>query len=243
MRYVLLLSAAFWLAPFGHVRAQSGAERAFVALRATHIGALTPIMTPAMISRRLNGAQLAIRYGLRDENDVRAHSVAGSGILAIGLQSSVSITAGVQFGQGSADSQLMVGLGGDMRLYESGDPSSGSTLSLALSGDLGYAQLKPGDQSGLALGIGAPVTIMFGATPEGMRIAPFFTPVFGIGSTTGGCPVAFPSCEESGIRWVLGGGIGVWNPVSSISASIGVNQVLLDGAKPVFGVNVTLGGR
>src|SRR5688500_4262011 len=151
MRYSTSLSLALLLAPFVDLRAQSGNERAFVALRATPIGALTPIMTPAMISRRLNGAQLGIRYGLRDEGGARAHTVAGSGIFAVGLQSSVSITAGVQFAQGGSSETpaLMLGVGGDMRVYESGDAASGSTLSLALSGDLGYGQLKPGDQSAL----------------------------------------------------------------------------------------------
>jgi hypothetical protein len=223
--------------------AQSGGDlRAWVALRATHIGALTPMITPAMISRRLNSAQLGIRYGFRDEGGIRTQSIAGSGIFGIGMASSVAITAGVQDADCfDCSPAMLLGLGGDMRVYESSSAGSRS-LSLAISGDVGYAQLKPQNESALALGVGAPVTITFGATPGGMRFAPFFTPVFGIGSTTVGCPLNI-DCEESGTRWVLGGGIGVWDPTASISASLGINHVMLSGSKPVFGVNVQFGGR
>jgi hypothetical protein len=221
----------------------SGDIRAFTALRATPIGALTPIITPAMISRHLNGAQLGLRYGLLDENNLRNHAIAATGIFGVGMASSVTLTAGVRTCQG-CDAGMMLGAGGDMRVYDGADAlGAGTALSLAVSGDLGYAQLRPGNESALSLGVGAPVTLTFGATSEGMRIAPFFTPVFGIGSTTGGCPALFPNCQTNGVRWVMGGGIGVWNPMTSISASVGVNQVILSGAKPVWGINVQLGGR
>ena len=222
--------------------AQSGDTRAFIALRATHLGALTPMITPAMISRRLHGAQLGIRYGFREEGGTRTQSIAGSGIFGVGLTSSIAVTAGVSDPDCfDCSPAMLLGLGGDMRVYESGNTGSGS-LTLAISGDVGYAQLKPGDESALALGVGAPLTLSFGATPQGTRFAPFFTPVFGIGSTSLGCPLNL-DCQESGTRWILGGGIGVWNPTSSISASLGINQVMLSGAKPVFGVNVQFGGR
>ena len=245
MRLLTPLCLAVALAASTTLGAQSSGDiRAFTALRATHIGALTPIMTPAMISRHLNGAQLGLRYGLLDENNLRNHAIAASGIFGVGLASSVTVTAGVRTCQG-CDAGMMLGIGGDMRVYDGGDGfgGAGTGLSIAVSGDLGYAQLRPGSESAFALGVGAPVTLTFGATSEGMRIAPFFTPVFGVGSTTGGCPTLFPNCQTNGVRWVMGGGIGVWNPLTSISASVGVNQVMLSGAKPVWGINVQFGGR
>ena len=84
---------------------------------------------------------------------------------------------------------------------------------------------------------------------HGMRVAPYFTPVFGVGETSSPCPsVPIPSgssmnCDKSGVRWVLGGGIGLWNPESGVAATVGMNQVVLSGARPVFGINVILGGR
>src|SRR3989442_3964994 len=134
--------AALALVPFAAGSAQSaGVIRASSALRASHIGALTPLMAQAMISRRLNGAQLGIRYGLLDEGGVRTHAVAGSGIFATGVESSVTLTAGVTDRDcTSCNPAMLLGVGGDVRLYEMG---SGSTLSIAVSGDLAYGQLKP----------------------------------------------------------------------------------------------------
>ena len=225
--------------------AQSGTGdvRAFAALRASHMGSLTPIITPAMQGRRLNGAQLGVRYGLRDEAGVRSQAIAGSALFTIGLQSSVTLTAGVSDADcANCTPALLLGIGGDMRVYEAGDVAgSGSSLKVAVSGELGYAQIKP-DQA-FVLGVGAPITLSLGAGGrEGMRFVPYLVPVFGIGQTSAPCP-GFMVCDQSGTRWVIGGGIGVWNPMSSVSASIGVNQVVQAGSKPVFGINVAFGGR
>ena len=243
MRLRVIVVAA--LVPASAVTAQTspGELRAFAALRASHIGALTPLMTPAMVGRTLNGAQLGLRYGLRDESGVRTQSIAGAVLFGVGLQSSVMLTAGVSDADCAGCSPAMLlGVGGDMRVYEGGDVAGGgSSLTVVVSGELGFAQLKPDEA--FVLGVGAPITLSLGAGGrEGMRVVPYFTPVFGIGQTSAPCP-GFMICDQTGTRWVLGGGIGVWNPMSSVTASIGVNQVMLTGAKPVFGINVTLGGR
>ena len=233
------------LALAAELPAQTGSDNAFVALRGTHIGALTPLITPAMISRRLNGAQLGLRYGFREEFGLSTQAVALSGIFGIGLSSSVALTAGVTDADCfSCSPALMLGLGGDMRVYESGGVSGGPTMSIAVSGDIGYAQLKPGDNTAVGLGVGAPVTLTFGASTEGgMRFAPFVTPLFGIGAISADCPVVGGCPDESGTRWMLGGGIGVWNPLTSVSASVGVNHIFFESSRPVFGVNVQIGGR
>jgi hypothetical protein len=239
---ILLLA---WAAPSAAAQTSAGDARAFDALRASHIGALTPLMSPPMINRRLNGAQLAIRYALRDERGVRTHSVAGSGIFSLGLKSSLGITAGVTDGDCvDCAPALLIGIGGDMRIYEIGDfGGPGSNLSVSVSGDFGYAQIKPGDDHAFAFGIGAPLSMSFAAGGrEGLHFVPYFTPIFGIGQRDISCPVN-TDCQLSGTRLVMGGGIGVWNPMTSISASVGVNHVVLAGALPVFGVNVMIGGR
>lgn len=246
MRRLTPLAMVLVLGFASELSAQTSDERAFIALRETPVGALTPLITPAMISRRLNGAQLGLRYGFREEFGVQTQSLAASGVFGVGLSSSVAVTAGV----GDSDCfncspALMLGLGGDMRVYEAGGSAGSPTLSIAISGDLGYAQLPAGDESAFGFGVGAPVTLSFGAAPEqgGLRFAPFMTPVFGIGSTSHGCVVPFEVCEETGTRWMLGGGVGVWNPLSSISASLGINHVFFEGSRPVFGVNVQIGGK
>lgn len=246
MRLLTSVCAVLLLAPIGAARAQSASDaRAFVALRASHVGSLTPLMTPAMISRRLNSAQLAIRYGLLDERGLSTHAVAASGIFGVGLKSSASITAGVT----DADCvdctpAMILGIGADMRITEVADViGQGSSLSIAVSGDLGYAQLKPENEHALALGIGAPIALtLTGGGRDALHFVPFLTPIFGIGQLSD-CPVGALNCQSSGTRFVIGGGIGVWNPMTSISASVGINHVSWPDTKPVYGINVVFGGR
>jgi hypothetical protein len=231
--------AVLLLAPASSAAQSTVAERAFVALRATHIGALTPMPGPAMVGRQLNGAQLGIRYGFHRESNVNTHAVAGSGIFAGGTNSNVSLHAGVSDADcDGCTPEMLLGLSGEMRVAELGDPVGGSSLHIGVSGDVGYAQLKP-DRSALALGVGAPVVLtMHGGGSTGMRIVPFFTPMLGIGQVN---DCGAETC--SGTRLVLGGGIALWNPLTSVSASLGVNHVVLEGQGPVFGVNVVFGGR
>ena len=218
-------------------RAQSGADaQAAAAIMASHVGALTPLMTPPMTGRRVGGSQFAIRYGLRDDDGVMTHTVAASALFEVGSNSSLAVTAGVSDGEcAGCSAALLLGLGGDMRVFDAGEPG-GATFHVSVSGDVGYAQLKPGDNSALALAVGAPVTMSLTTDGEsGMRIVPYLTPMFGIGRIDGSCGTG--GCE-SGTRFLIGGGVGLWNPLTRISASLGVNQLIIDGANPVFGVNV-----
>jgi hypothetical protein len=239
------------VAPLGAARAQTSDERAFAALRSSSIGSLTSLLTPAMLRRRLNGAQLGIRYGLRDEDGLRTQAIAASAILPAGDQSSVTLTGGVlNTNCNGCESALLLGVGGDMRIAEMGDVvQGGSLLSVGVSGDLGYAQLKPSSDYAITLGIGLPVVLSIASGARGMRFAPYFTPVFGVGETSTACPTvpivagSSMNCDKSGVGLVLGGGIGVWNPESGVAASIGINHVVHAGSKPVFGINVILGGR
>ena len=243
-----LIAIAVLAAPARLLVAQTvGTMAAAEALQASHIGALTPLMTPAMIRRTLDGAQLGVRYGLRDQPGTRTHTVAGSGIFAMGLNSSATMTAGVADSDCAGCSPaLLLGVGADMRVYERGDVLSvGSIFTVAVSGDVGYARIKPSDSDALGLGVGAPITLVFGADRAGWRLTSFVTPSFGIGRVNGLVCLQIGPCEEnaSGTRIVLGGGIGLWSPLSSVSASLGINQVMVAEARPVYGVSVVIGGR
>ena len=249
MRRQLIASAALVLVPLAAASSQTLQDaRAFVALRTTHIGALTPLLGPAMVGRQLNGAQLGIRYGLMREDvfagTVTTHALAGSGIFPLGMTATWAIHAGLTDADcdGCAP-ELMLGLGSEMRILEFGDfMSPGGSLVVGVSGDAGYAKLETvdGSRSAFSLGVGAPVALtMSGGGTSGLRIVPYVTPVLGIGqiSDCGGGG----SCN--GARFVLGGGVGFWNPTSNISASLGLNHVFFPDQDPVYGVNVTFGGR
>lgn len=237
--FVLALASAPGLAAAQQVNAWVGE-----AIAASPIGALTPLMSPSMIGRTLDGAQLALRYGFERDSDLDldTYGIAASGIFALGLKSSVSITAGVR--DASCDGctpRLLLGAGGDMRVYETSDfVGNGSGIALSVSGELGYGSAF-GEEDAFALGVGAPLTFSFAlGDRDAMHVVPFITPVFGVGQTS--CPPGLPNCDQSGTRLVLGGGVGIWNPMTSISASLGVNRVMQEGEKTVFGVNVVIGG-
>ena len=238
-RYAVALSLLVCAPPAAGQTA--GDLRAAVALSASHIGALTPLMTPSMTGRRVGSGQLALRYGLRDDDGLLSHAVAVSGMFEVGTNSSLTLTAGLSDDECAGCSpSLMLGLGGDMRVFDAGDVASGATFHVSVNGDLGFAQLEPGNNSAFAFAVGAPVTMSLTTDAEsGMRLVPYLTPAFGIGQVDGACPLV-GTCERSGTRFLLGGGVGLWNPTTRISASLGVNQVLIEGGKAVYGVNVVV---
>ena len=243
MRQTALVAIALLAAP-GPIVAQT---TSFVgeALAATPVGALTPMMSPAMTGRTLDGGQLGLRYGLRwrSDTDVQTQNIAAVGLFSIGLKSSMALTAGIRDSDcDGCTPRLLLGLGADMRVYETSFfVGHGSGFALSVSGDLGYGSAF-GEEDAYSLGIGAPLTASFAmGDQDGLRIVPYLTPVFGIGQTD--CPLGFAGCEESGTQLILGGGIGMWNPMTSISASLGFNRVMQDEERTIFGVNIMIGGR
>ena len=199
-------------------------------------------MTPAMVSRQLGSGQLGIRYGFRNQDEFQAF--AATGVLSPGLRSTVSLTGGVTDANCiGCDIAVLAGLGVDYRVFDAGDPmGKGTSLTIALGGDAGYARVKPGDEDAWTFGIGAPITLSFAlGGQEGLHLVPYFTPVFGYGSTSGPCLLVV-DCDKSGTRWVLGGGVGLWNPLSIVSVSVGVNQVMQSGGgKMLVGINAMVG--
>jgi hypothetical protein len=240
---VSLLALVVWVAP-AHLEAQTvGDVRAHTALRATQIGALTPLPTPSMLYRTLNGVQLGVRYGFLDERGFASHALALSVVAEAGFGNSVTLTAGARDEDCTGCTPAMLfGIGGDTRIFDVGEVMGGGTqLSVAVGGDVAYAQLKPGDDYAVAIGVNAPITLALrDQAATGLRVAPFFIPTFGIGQTSAPCP---GDCERSGTRFVLGAGVAAWSPASSLSASLGLSRVLADGARTVYGVNVVIGGR
>jgi hypothetical protein len=241
---VLFVVALPLLAPLRPSFAQQVDALVGEAIASSPLGALTPLMSPSMIGRSLDGAQLGLRYGFRRDSDIDldTYGIAASAIFSLGLKSSMSITAGVRDSDcDGCTPRLLLGAAGDMRVYETSEfVGNGSGIAVSVSGELGYGSAF-GETDAFVLGIGAPLTASFATGDrDALKIVPFFTPVFGIGQTD--CPTGQPGCDNSGTRLVLGGGVGVWNPMTNISASLGANRVMQEGEKTVFGVTVVLGG-
>jgi hypothetical protein len=107
-----------------------------------------------------------------------------------------------------------------------------------VNGEFGFG--KPRDVNHEFSGmVGLPLALVIGATATGVHIVPFVTPEFGFGSEDlgGNRP------SQSGQAFMLGAGLALSNPSSSIGANLGLQHVFVDGAKTQIGITITLGGR
>jgi len=114
--------------------------------------------------------------------------------------------------------------------------SSGTngTFTLGLDGRLGLGRtsLSGGATTYLSASAGMPLSLAFGRG-DAMRIVPFLTPAVGIGHVGS-------SLGETGVRLLVGGGVGILSQPSGIGATLGVQRVLIDGGKFLFGLGVSL---
>jgi hypothetical protein len=215
-----------------------GDVAAWAALLGTPSGALVPLMTRTMTGLPTRSAQIVFRYGYMDgENDLATlHNVAVTALLPAGTGATFSLTAGMIHPTcAGCENHLMLSAGGDMGLYSSplGPSSDAGRFTMSLSGELGYG--KPHDESFVAGVVGLPFALVLGTGP--MRFVPYVTPAFGFGRSSAG------GSSESGTRFLLGGGIGLHNPESSVSLHGGFQQIFITDAKMLFGIGLSIGGR
>jgi hypothetical protein len=250
MRKLVLVSL---LALAGRAEAQSDGDiAAFNALMFTPIGGLPPIMTSTISADLQRSAQFSLRYGytsggprdvLFGNGDLNAFGF--SGVLPMGLGSTVTLTGGVASPEcGNCDPGLMLSVGGDMRLttMPMGSARDAARFTISLNGEFGFG--KPKLPLGLVSSVwsgavGLPIGLVSGGRNAGMRIVPFITPAFGFGNVD----FAEDIDSESGSRFMLGGGVGVYNPTSSIVLNLGFQYVAIDNGGTQIGLSLTIGGR
>ncbi|HVX41328.1 MAG TPA: hypothetical protein VHB25_17320 [Gemmatimonadaceae bacterium] len=213
---------------------------AYRALMLTPVGGLSPIATSTIDGEVQSGVALALRYGyygggssLSSHNDFGATAV-----LPLAMGSTVSLTGGVASGQGN--NGLMLSIGADTRITEMpfGSAADSRRLGIAVNGELGYG--KPTGEHVISGAVGLPLSLIPGRMArDAMRIVPWVTPAFGFGNEK------FDGFDQtfSGSRFMLGGGLAVYNPSSSLSFSAGVQYVSIQSAQLQIGLNVVLGGR
>jgi hypothetical protein len=111
---------------------------------------------------------------------------------------------------------------------------TGSTFTLGLSGRLGYARsnFSDGAASFWSASVGLPLSFAFGQG-DATRIVPFLTPAFGAGHVGAGL-------DETGVRFLVGGGIGIVNQPAGIGVTVGAQRVIISGGKIVFGLGLSL---
>ena len=204
----------------------------------TPVGALAPMLTNTLLDRAQNGASLALRYGNLGSGDFNpaSNTFAVTGILPAGLGSSVNLTGGVITSDCTGcKAELMLGIGGDLRLMGSamGTTSTSPMFTVSLDGDIGYSNADPG--SFISGYVGAPVALVQRGT--GMQFAPFLTPGFAIGR------FSQSGASTSGSGLMIGGGLGIYNTESSVVINVGAQHSFMNGARNTIGINVLLGGK
>jgi hypothetical protein len=241
---VALLGATTVFVPA--VDAQSSVDDVAVyhAVMRTPIGAVTPVVTSTMIGTLQNGASLALRYGYLPTGTLNGtfNNLAITGILPAGLGSTVSVTGGISTESCDAGcgAKLMLGAAGDIRLMSKvfGTTPRSSRMTVALSGEFGYAQTAGGHV--MSGHVGAPISLVPpNVQGAGMQFVPFVTPGFAFGQLSD----ASLSAGESGTKYTVGGGVGIINRESSVSVHVGFQYIGVTNAKTMFGLGIQVGGK
>lgn len=212
---------------------------AYVALSATPVGAMTPVVTNAMLGRIAKGYTITGQYGHLSDNTAGFNSFGASVSMPV---SGFSLGGSLGFMSPSAQgskSNLMLGLNGETNLgaWALGDGKNSNLFTMSVRSDLGWA--NPDDGTGtnnsitaLSLSAGAPFALVL--KNGDMTWAPFVTPGLGWGrlSQTG--------TSFSGSRFMMGAGLGMTHR-NGWGVSVGMQKVFIDQGKTVFGLNLSYG--
>jgi opacity protein-like surface antigen len=202
-----------------------------------------PIATSTMLGVIQNGASFALRFGYLGANVPNGSSgsnFAATAILPAGLGASLALTAGMTSQYGAeGGSKVMLGAGGDARImsFALASTANAPSVTLTVNGELGYSQRAVGRHvSGY---VGLPITLIPAARPsEGLHFIPFITPGFGFGDLKGAGII-----DGSGSRWLVGGGVALFNPASNVMVDFGFQYVGIRSGSTMFGLGVVLGGK
>lgn len=245
MKTILLFAGLLIAGPMTIAAAQSVDEQAtYIAIVRTPIGALPPMLTNTLLNRLQNGASLAMRYGNLGRGDFNenTNAFAVTGVLPAGLGSTLRVTGGVLLtddsgvlGNNEPTGQLILGVGGDIRLVGAtlGNTATSPLWTVSLDGELGYGKRNPG--SFFSGYVGAPIALV--QRGDGMQFVPFITPGFAFAQTSAS------GTSTSGSELMVGGGLGIYNMMSSVTINVATQHLFMRGGKSVFGVNVLIGGK
>lgn len=219
------------LAPNGP---SQGDLAAYAALISTPSGAFAPLFTSTMAGIATTAPRFALRYGHIDESGVSVHDLGATVVIPASTNATLQLSGGVAHPScNGCDNQLMLSLGGDMNLYSAplGSRPSDGRVTVGLSGELGYGKVN--DVSFVSGTVGLPFALPIGSGP--LKFAPYVVPAFGVGRTGAN------GTSDNGSRFMLGGGVGLFNPESSVSLSAGFQNIFINGGNMVFGIALSFG--
>jgi len=224
-----------------HARAQTASDAAaYVALMRTAVAGLPPIATSTIIGETQDATAFSVRYGNVSGGGITRslNNFTATAVFSGGGASSISLTAGASSpSQGS--SALVLGVAGDTRLTDipMSDSRGSTLLRIGLNGEFGYS--RPSGATLLAGSVGLPLSLFARGGPrDAMRFVPFLTPALGFGDFN---PDAGDS--RSGMKFMLGGGMGIFNRTSSVALNLAFQHVFVDGGQTEFGLGLLSGGR
>ena len=235
--------AAVFSAVARPTRAQSeGDFAAFAALILTPIGALPPVVRAPMMQGGPLGSGLHVRYGHYefDGSEPAIHNIGVGGDFEAGT-GRTGVTVGFQTCDG-CDGTLMLGFDYTAPLLQrvigaTATPSNTSTLGVAVSPSLGVARTLGSDANTtlFSVSVGLPVSLA-ARLAEHAQLVPFITPGFGFGMASGN------GQTDSGVRFVLGGGVGVANVGPGVGLTLGFQRVFIEGGPTQWGLGFTWHG-
>lgn len=211
----------------------------YVALSATPVGAMTPVVTDAMLGRIPKGYSFAGQYGHLSDNGAGFNSFGASVSMPV---SGISLGGSLGFLSPSAQgskSNMMLGLNAESNLgaWALNSGKDANLFTMSVRGDFGWA--NPDDGTGtntsataLSFSAGAPFALVL--KNGDMTFAPFVTPGFGWGR------ISENGTSESGTRFMMGAGLGVAHR-NGWGVSLGMQKVFIDQGKTVFGLNLSYG--
>jgi hypothetical protein len=242
-KFAIVLTSLTSLGVAASAQAQGpslGDAAAYVALSTTPVGAMTPVVTAAMLGRIPKGYSVSGQYGhLSGDNGTGFNSFGASVSMPVsGISLGGSLGMVSPSGQGSK-SNLMLGANAETNLgaWALGDAKDANLFTMSVRGDFGWANPDDGTGTGnsitaLSLSAGVPVALVL--KNGDMTFAPFVTPGFGWGRLSAN------GASESGNRFMMGAGLGVSNR-NGWGVSVGMQKVFIDQGKTVFGLNLSYG--
>ncbi len=213
------------LAPAAHAQ-DAGDVAAYIALLFTPAGALPPQVTPAMSGLTQTRTRARVQYGR--VGDLDANNL-GFGLDFGRGRGSAGLTLGVGFRDCDGCDEVIMA-GAHLEGVLGSKPISTSTpdvrLNVGLRGDVGFARAD--DATALTAVVGAPVSV---SAPAGeLRFVPFLLPGFGFGRLSNGD-------SDSGIRFLLGGGVGLVG-AGGLMLDIAFQKVFIDHGDTQVGIGV-----
>jgi hypothetical protein len=240
-KFAIVLTSLTSLGVVASAQAQGpslGDLAGYAALSATPVGAMTPVVTSAMLGRIAKGYTVTGQYGhLSGDN--------GSGFNSFGASVSMPVSGfslGGSFGllspsaQGSK-SNMMLGLNAETNLgaWAIGEGKNANLFTMSARGDFGWANPDDGtgtNNSVTAMSLSAGVPFALVLKNGDMTFAPFVTPGFGWGR------LSAQGASQSGNRFMMGAGLGVARR-NGWGASVGMQKVFIDQGKTVLGLNLS----